>query len=221
MKIRWNKGEISPLNYKNLYPYMKILKSVVCALVLCAAGSASAQDAAPVDMTIAENLATPAVPNKASNAIIRHMDRIGKTFSKHGLEVKTARKGEVIDVIIPCDDLFNPNEAELKADAHRLLSAFNALLKLPTLYKMLVVVHSDDAGSEAYSVSLTEERSNAIDDYFSESFGDSINLVPYGVGFDEPRASNNSIAGRQSNRRVEFYIIPEKQTVEMAKSGKL
>jgi flagellar motor protein MotB len=45
--------------------------------------------------------------------------------------------------------------------------------------------------------------------------------VPYGVGFDEPRASNNSIAGRQSNRRVEFYIIPEKQTVEMAKSGKL
>jgi outer membrane protein OmpA-like peptidoglycan-associated protein len=70
-------------------------------------------------------------------------------------------------------------------------------------------------------VSLTEERSNAIDDYFSETLGDDINLVPYGVGFDEPRSSNNSIAGRQANRRVEFYIIPEKETVEMAKSGKL
>jgi outer membrane protein OmpA-like peptidoglycan-associated protein len=200
---------------------MKMLKTIACALMLGAATTVAAQSAAPIDMTIEENIANPAVPNKASNAIIRHMDRIGKTFAKHGLEVKTARKGEVIYVIVPCDELFNPNETELKADAHKLLSAFTALLKLPTLYKMLVVVHSDDAGSETYAVSLTEERSNAIDDYFSETLGDDINLVPYGVGFDEPRSSNNSIAGRQANRRVEFYIIPEKQTVEMAKSGKL
>jgi outer membrane protein OmpA-like peptidoglycan-associated protein len=92
---------------------------------------------------------------------------------------------------------------------------------LPTLYKLLVVVHSDDAGDEAYSDRLTEERSNAIDEYFSETLGDNLNLVPYGVGFDDPCASNNSIAGRKANRRVEVYIIPEKQTVEMAKSGKL
>jgi outer membrane protein OmpA-like peptidoglycan-associated protein len=183
--------------------------------------AASAQDVAPVDMTIEENIATPVVPNKASNAIIRHMDRIGKTFTKHGLEVKMARKGEVVDVIIPCEELFNPNETELKGDAHKLLSAFNALVKLPTLYKILVVVHSDDTGDEAYSETLTEARSNAIDDYFENAFGEGINLIPYGVGFDEPRDSNNSIAGRNANRRVEIYIIPEKQTVEMAKSGKL
>jgi outer membrane protein OmpA-like peptidoglycan-associated protein len=199
---------------------MKILKSLACALLLGSA-SAVAQTSSPIDMTIEENIATPAVPSKASNAIIRHMDRIGKTFTKHGLEVKMARKGEVLSVILPCDDLFAPNETELKSDASKLLSAFNALLKLPTLYKLLVVVHSDDAGDEAYSDRLTEERSNAIDEYFSETLGDNLNLVPYGVGFDDPCASNNSIAGRKANRRVEVYIIPEKQTVEMAKSGKL
>jgi outer membrane protein OmpA-like peptidoglycan-associated protein len=149
------------------------------------------------------------------------MDRIGKTFTKHGLEVKMARKGEVICVILPTDDLFAPNDTELKPEASKLLAAFNALLKLPTLYKLLVVVHSDDAGDENYSVQLTEARSNAIDDYYSTALGDDLNLVPYGMGFDEPRASNNSIAGRKQNRRVEVYIIPEKQTVEMAKSGKL
>jgi outer membrane protein OmpA-like peptidoglycan-associated protein len=199
---------------------MKILKSLACALLL-GSTSAVAQTSSPIDMTIEENIATPAVPSKASNAIIRHMDRIGKTFTKHGLEVKMARKGEVLSVILPCDDLFAPNETELKSDASKLLSAFNALLKLPTLYKLLVVVHSDDAGDEAYSDRLTEERSNAIDEYFSETLGDNLNLVPYGVGFDDPCASNNSIAGRKANRRVEVYIIPEKQTVEMAKSGKL
>lgn len=199
---------------------MNLLKTIVCGLALYPL-SAMAQDVAPIDMTIEENIATPAVPSKASNAIVRHMDRIGKTFTKHGLEVKMARKGEVICVILPSDDLFAPNETELKPEATKILSAFNALLKLPTLYKLLVVVHSDDAGAENYSNILTENRSNAIDDYFNETLGDNLNLVPYGMGFDEPRASNNSIAGRKQNRRVEVYIIPEKQTVEMAKSGKL
>jgi outer membrane protein OmpA-like peptidoglycan-associated protein len=199
---------------------MNLLKTIVCGLALYPL-SAMAQDVAPIDMTIEENIATPTVPSKASNAIVRHMDRIGKTFTKHGLEVKMARKGEVICVILPSDDLFAPNETELKPEATKILSAFNALLKLPTLYKLLLVVHSDDAGTENYSNILTENRSNAIDDYFNETLGDNLNLVPYGMGFDEPRASNNSIAGRKQNRRVEVYIIPEKQTVEMAKSGKL
>lgn len=199
---------------------MNILKTIACGLLLCPFGIA-AQNVAPIDMTIEENIASPAVPNKASNAIIRHMDRIGKTFSKHGLEVKMVRKGEVLCVILPSDDLFAPNETELKVDASKTLSAFNALLKLPTLYKLLVVVHSDDAGDVKYSETLTEARSNAIDDYYSTALGDDLNLVPYGMGLDEPRASNNSIAGRKQNRRVEIYIIPEKQTVEMAKSGKL
>ncbi len=199
---------------------MNILKSIACAIAVLPM-FAMAQNTAPVDMTIDENIATPAVPSKASNAIIRHMDRIGKTFTKHGLEVKTLRKGEVICVLLPCDELFKPNETELKPEASKVLSAFNALLKLPTLYKILAVVHSDDAGDEAYSDSLTEARSNAIDDYFNETVSDNLNFVPYGVGFDDPIASNNSIAGRKANRRVEIYIIPEKQTVEMAKSGKL
>ena len=174
------------------------------------------------EMTLQENISLPVVPKNASNAIVRHMERIGKTFSKRGVDVKYTRRGEVVDIIFPCNAFFKANSVELHDTAYKTLDAFNALLKLPSLYKILVVVHADDTGSSAYADTLTDDRAAAIDDYFAEHFpAVKLNVIPYGMGCDEPRASNNSIAGRHANRRVEFYIVPEQQTIEMAKSGKL
>lgn len=174
------------------------------------------------DMTIEENLATPEVPTKASSAVIRHMSRIAKVFEKHGLNVRYMRRGEVIVVSVPADMLFMPNETSLSTSAPSVLSAFTSIVRLPDLYKVLLVSHTDDSGSETYADYITEERSNAVDDYFqNELSNQKLNIVPYGMGADEPLNANTSIGGRQANRRVEFYIIPEQQLVEMARANKL
>lgn len=202
----------------------KILRTIAVVMVaaLTAGVAYAGNDDADEGMTLEENIATPAVPAKAKNAIVRHMERIGKTFAKQGIDVRYHRKGEVVEITIPCSQLFDANSTTLSHGAGKILRAFDALIKLPQLYKMIVVVHSDNTGSEQYSEQLTEERSEAIDDYMCDTHkGLTLNLIPYGLGDDEPRASNNSIAGRAANRRVEFYIVPEKQTIEMARSGKL
>lgn len=174
------------------------------------------------DMTIDENIATPAVPAKNSNTIIRHMQRIGAVYSKHGLEVKPVRKGEVLKIVVPCNVLFEPNDTVLSMKASQTLNAFKDLVKLPELYKILIVVHSDNTGSDEYLDNLTHARANAIDQYFESIYRNSnLNIIPYGVGNDEPRQDNNSISARDANRRVDFYIIPEKRTIDMAKSNKL
>jgi len=71
-----------------------------------------------------------------------------------------------------------------------------------------VVGHTDSTGSESYNQILSEQRAESVAGYL-ESRG-----VPYqrlrteGRGESEPRASNDTEAGRQLNRRVEIYIKP-------------
>ena len=194
--------------------------AVMAVSAVCS--SAAGPETDPQEMTLEENLASPAVPAKAKQTIVRHMERIGRTFANKGIEVNYGRGGEVVDIIIPCSELFDANSETLSVRSHKYLNAFNALLKLPTLYKIIVVVHSDDTGSPDYSDQLTESRSDAIDEYMRYMVPNvKVNVIPYGMGQDEPRTANTSIAGRAANRRVDFYIVPETQTIEMARSGKL
>lgn len=195
----------------------------LCVFIATAQHSASTLNSTqPSGLTLSENLATPIVPSKSSNAIIRHMEKIAAAFNKHGLKTTSLRKGEVIKVSVPCDDLFLPNDTVLLPSAYKILNAFNAIVRLPHSYKMLIVVNSDNTGSEKYLDALTESRANAIEDYFYDNIlSNDLNIVPYWLGDEEPVAPNNSIAGRAANRRADFYIIPETQTLQMARSGKL
>lgn len=192
-------------------------------LCVCAREIKDNSPVIPAELTIEENIAYPSAPAKASSALIRHMDRIASVFEKHGLTVKRYRKGEVIDIVVPAEMLFAPNEMVLSPNASKILVAFRKILELPSMYRMLVVVHTDNTGSEEYADAITEARANAIDEYLEkQNGGKEINLIPYGVGNDEPLApDNNSIVNRNRNRRVEFYIIPEQQTIDQARTGKL
>lgn len=179
-----------------------------------------------IELSFDENKAVPVVPQKAHNAIVRHMERIAKYFEKqqdekHDLKIELMRNGEIARITVPCSKLFIANQTELSSEAAKMLNNFNSIIKLPELYKVLIVVHADDTGDVTYADFITEERANSIDEYYLNSLGDNINIIPYAMGNDTPRTSNNSIAGRNENRRVEFYIVPERKLVDQAKAGKL
>ena len=217
-----------PMTNKTLQKILASLRLPLVATILggacvfTAAAATPRTDESAFEMTIEENLATPAVPSKALNPLVRHIERIGNVYAKHGLEVQYARKRDVMKVIIPCSALFKPNSVTLSATAPKILSAFRDIVRLPQLYKVLVVVHTDDSGSDQYDDYITSTRADAIDAYFTKISGiENLNVIPYGVGYDEPLVASNSIVNRNRNRRAEIYIIPEKQLVEQAKSGKL
>ena len=67
--------------------------------------------------------------------------------------------------------------------------------------------HTDKLGGHDYNIGLSNRRSKAVADYLIQH-GVLPNRVTYkGYGSTSPIADNDTIEGRQLNRRVEFEVI--------------
>ncbi|MGC8202081.1 OmpA family protein [Aliiroseovarius sp. PTFE2010] len=65
--------------------------------------------------------------------------------------------------------------------------------------------HTDARGSDAYNMTLSKNRANAVA-AIAQSAGKTIQKVE-GYGERKPRASNNTAAGMAENRRVEIVCV--------------
>lgn len=199
---------------------MRLFPILLSVLALCAAPSRGAETAAEPDaleLSISENLDTPAVPAKARAYVRTSMDQLRRSLLKHNYDVVATRDGEVLEVTIPARSLFAAGATALKPSGTKLLQRIGALATEPSKYKIIIAAHADDTGDEAYADSITAARANAIDDLFWQISGQQdTNTVPYGLGRDEPRVPNTTRANREINRRIEIYIVPDYGLLEMA-----
>lgn len=198
---------------------MRQLRSLLLASAISAvcvatalAGPADPPAAEPdaLEMSIEDNLETPAVPKKATTYVRTAMDQLRRSMLKKGYTATLLRNGEVLEITIPCSELFASCATELKPAGIKRLEGLGSLAADNDKYKLLIAAHSDNTGDEMYADSITAARANAIDDLLWQLSGRSdTNTVPYGLGSDEPLKPNTSRAGREANRRVEIYVVPD------------
>lgn len=207
---------------------MKI-RSAICrllcvAVLLMSAIAASAdkkkkdeaQDIDIHNVTKAENLAFPAVPEKQRKFIADYMLREAQNILKQGYRVETERQGEVVVVTIPASKLFTPNSTELEVSGQKLIEPFTAYLKTAGRFKLIVAVHSDDTGSESYLNKITSERLQAVMTFLEKHSANPAQIVGYAMAGSEPLRPNSNIANRAVNRRVEIYIVPDTELIKQA-----
>lgn len=186
---------------------MKLRHLLLCAMT--AVASVASAQTADADLSLEDNINTPAIANKRRAAVKEKAQKLSTSLRGKGLRTTTLRDGEVVLATLPCDALFAANATEPKYEAISRLRALADVVGQPEEYKVLVAVHSDDTGDEAYSDALTEARANAVDDLLWQlADRHDTNVVIYGLGKDEPITDNDTRAARHSNRRVEFYIVP-------------
>lgn len=201
---------------------MRLLHAFIISAMLATTPTAFAADNSDDDddvleLSVDENLATPSVPSNAKAYIRASIDQLRRHMVKDGFTVSTTRDGEVLQVVIPCSTLFAPCATELKPSANDVLRNFGIVVREPAKYKLIVAVNADDTGDEMYADSITAARANAIDDYLWQLAGQrDTNVVPYGLGKDEPLEPNTTRHGRAANRRVDFFIVPDRGLLEMA-----
>lgn len=169
--------------------------------------AALAQDS---ELTLEEHINTPAISSRRHPEVVARANHIVAKLRKSGFRTSTLRNGEVVMATLPCDTLFAANSITPKREAVKRLQPLSGIVEQSDRYKMLVAVHADDSGDDAYSDMLTEARANAIDDILWQLAGhdEDTNVVIYGLGADEPIHTNDTRRNRRENRRVEFYIVP-------------
>ena len=130
-----------------------------------------------------------------------------------GLELR--QDADVVRIVLPADQLFQPGTAQLHSGAAALLD--KAAAAVASNYpKQLVVVesHTDSAPVEGTGYlshhQLTAAQAVAIYDQLtrrSQLPARQLSLMAHGS--NHPRASNATPAGRTENRRVELVVYPE------------
>jgi OOP family OmpA-OmpF porin len=81
-----------------------------------------------------------------------------------------------------------------------------ALLKVKGK-RVELIGHTDNAGSRASNVSLSQARAEAVKAYVTGKGVNPDSIAVSGEGPDRPVADNRSAEGRARNRRIEFKVI--------------
>lgn len=182
----------------------------------------------PDDAEFVEMLNSVPLDSKSAELIRKFQEKEGRNRlhareynDKNGCTVETFRNKEVLLITIPAEKLFAPNDTILRSTAGSFLNPIKRYLKEPDMYRVLVVMHTDNTGSEIYRDKLTEKRSQAVADWFDDQGCDTEYLFPYAYGDDMPLEKNNSMANRARNRRLEVYLVPGKKMLDQAKKGRI
>ena len=180
------------------------------------------------DMSFIEMINSVPLDEKSAALIRKFQEKEGRNRlhtrdynSKNGSSVETFRNKEVLLVTIPASKLFGPNETELRHGADAMLAPLKRYLKDPDMYRVLMVMHTDNTGSEKYSDYITEERAASVFDWFASQGVETKYLFPYAMGDEMPLVRNNSMENRDKNRRLEVYLMPGKKMLDLAKKGRI
>ena len=148
-------------------------------------------------------LAARAESEKAAKAKAE-ADQLTKELSD--LKAKQTERGIILTI---GDVLFATDKADLSPDAMRSVDKLVEFLQKYTNRNVLIEGHTDSVGSDEYNLTLSQKRADSLKDALTGKgiAGERITTVGYGKKF--PVASNDTVAGRQQDRRVEVSILNE------------
>jgi outer membrane protein OmpA-like peptidoglycan-associated protein len=98
------------------------------------------------------------------------------------------------------------DSAELDAASYPALDEVVRALKDNPGFRVQVDGHASSDGAEAHNQTLSEERAATVLDYLVAHGIAKERLASKGLSSSEPIETNQTVAGRESNRRVEFVV---------------
>ena len=101
---------------------------------------------------------------------------------------------------------FDTGKSDIKEAANETLQAIVAILKEYPKANFVVEGHTDSTASEKFNQKLSEARAAKVVSYLTANGVDASRLTSVGYGETAPIASNNTKAGRATNRRVEVKL---------------
>lgn len=102
---------------------------------------------------------------------------------------------------------FDYDKATLREESTAELERLREILADNPTIKVEISGHTDNVGSDAYNLELSDKRAQSVVNYLEEKGIDKSRMIAKGYGESQPLATNDTPEGRQENRRTEFKII--------------
>jgi outer membrane protein OmpA-like peptidoglycan-associated protein len=103
---------------------------------------------------------------------------------------------------------FDFDKATFRTESYTELNKLERMMAENPNLKVEIAGHTDNIGSAAYNMQLSQRRAEAVKDFLVKKGIDPRRIVAKGYGETRPMASNDDEKeGRELNRRVEFKVI--------------
>lgn len=154
---------------------------------------------------------------------------IGNKMDKQAQKIEEEIPGAVVErvddgIVITFDEhsgvYFDTNKYNINLESEGTLNQLSGILIEYLDTNVLVVGHTDSSGSDAYNLTLSKHRANAVTSYFTQKGLSSLRFTTKWFGETQPKFDNETKEGRSKNRRVNIVIIPnEKMKKEAEKEA--
>lgn len=101
---------------------------------------------------------------------------------------------------------FDTGSAKIKPESHAVLDANAQKLLKKKNMNVTIVGYTDNKGSPAKNMKLSEERAASVKAYMVSKGVDAGRIKTKGMGPESPIADNKTADGRAKNRRIEMEI---------------
>ena len=147
------------------------------------------------------------VVGTAAGAIIGSMmDKQERELRQiNGVDVQRTSQGE-LNVVVKNEVLFDFNSASLRSSAQQSLRDMASVFDKYGNTTISVQGYTDSIGSAGYNQRLSVRRADRVASYLESLGTRSGRLETVGYGESQPRSTNATASGRQSNRRVEIHV---------------
>lgn len=149
------------------------------------------------------------------------MDKQAADLQKDMQNAKVERVGEGIKITFDSGILFDTNQSALRPASVTEIDKMAAVLQKYPDTNVLVEGHTDASGSDAINQPLSERRAQAVANEVLAKGVASNRVSTQGYGSTQPIADNNTVEGKQANRRVEVAIYANEKMKKAAEAGKL
>jgi len=105
---------------------------------------------------------------------------------------------------------FATNSWEILESSNKIINEFVEFIKANPAYDIKIIGHTDNMGTEASNLILSQHRAEALKSIFEELGINTSKMTTDGLGESTPTASNKTKDGRYQNRRTVIELIYEK-----------
>ncbi|WP_179351104.1 OmpA family protein [Winogradskyella vidalii] len=151
---------------------------------------------------------------------------IGNKMDKQAQEIENEIPGATVErvedgIVLTFDEqsgvYFDTEKYNINSKSQETLNRLaNVFNEYPDT-NILVVGHTDSSGNDAYNMTLSKNRAEAVTNYLMGKGLSNGRFTTHWYGEEQPMYDNTTAEGRSKNRRVNIAIVPNETMINEAK----